>query len=32
VSHWHRIEDGFAERRALLDEEEPGPDSDTFLH
>lgn len=32
VSHWHRIEDGFAGRRALLDEEEPGPDSDTFLH
>src|SRR3712207_2412799 len=23
VSHWHRIEDGFAGRRALLDAEEP---------
>jgi hypothetical protein len=32
VNHWHRIEDGFAGRRALLDEEEPGPDSDTSLH
>jgi hypothetical protein len=32
VSHWHRIEDGFAGRRALLDEEEPGPDSDISLH
>jgi hypothetical protein len=32
VSHWHRIEDGFAGRRALLDAEEPGPDSDTSLH
>jgi hypothetical protein len=32
VSHWHRIEDGFAGRRALLDEEEPGPDSETSLH
>ncbi len=32
VSHWHRIEEGFAGRRALLDAEEPGPDSDTSLH
>jgi hypothetical protein len=32
VTHWHRIEDGFAGRRALLDEEEPGPGSDTSLH
>jgi hypothetical protein len=32
VSHWHRVEDGFAGRRALLDEEEPGPDSDISLH
>jgi hypothetical protein len=32
VSHWHRIEDGFAGRRALLDAEEPGPGSDTSLH
>jgi hypothetical protein len=32
VGHWHRIEDGFAGRRALLDEEEPGPDSETSLH
>jgi hypothetical protein len=32
VSHWHRIEDGFAGRRALLDEEDPGPDSDISLH
>ncbi len=32
VSHWHRIEEGFAGRRALLDAEEPGPDSDSSLH
>jgi hypothetical protein len=32
VSHWHRIEAGFAGRRALLDEEDPGPDSDISLH
>ena len=32
VSYWHRIEDGFAGRRALLDADEPGPDSDTSLH
>ncbi|MDH3442662.1 MAG: DUF2203 domain-containing protein [Deltaproteobacteria bacterium] len=32
ISYWHRIEDGFAGRRALLDAEDPGPGSDTSLH
>jgi hypothetical protein len=32
VIHWHRIEEGFAGRRALLDGEEPSPGSDTSLH
>ncbi|HEU4345937.1 MAG TPA: DUF2203 domain-containing protein [Candidatus Binatia bacterium] len=26
VAHWHRIEEGFAERRPLLDMDETGPD------
>ena len=29
--HWHRIEDGFAGRRPLLDVEKPGPDGDTSV-
>jgi hypothetical protein len=32
VSHWHRIEDGFAGRRPLLDLEEPEPDGNTSVH
>lgn len=31
VSHWHRIEDGFAGRRALLDVEED-PEGNTSYH
>jgi len=31
VGHWHRIEDGFAGRRPLLDEQ-PDPGSSTSLH
>jgi hypothetical protein len=31
VSHWHRIEDGFAGRRALLDIEED-PEGNTSFH
>jgi hypothetical protein len=31
VSHWHRIEDGFAGRRALLDAEED-PEGHTSYH
>jgi hypothetical protein len=32
VAHWHRIEDGFAGRRPLLDPEEDDPDSNTSYH
>jgi hypothetical protein len=32
VSHWHRIEDGFAGRRALLDVEEEDPEGNTSYH
>ena len=32
VTHWHRIEDGFAGRRPLLDAEEADPDSNTSYH
>ena len=32
VGHWHRIEDGFAGRRRLLDVEKPGPDGNTSYH
>lgn len=32
VGHWHRIEDGFAGRRPLLDIEKPGPDGNTSYH
>jgi len=32
VGHWHRIEDGFAGRRSLLDVEQTGPDEKTSYH
>jgi hypothetical protein len=32
VSHWHRIEDGFAGRRPLLDIEEGDPGGNTSYH
>ena len=32
VSHWHRIEDGFAGRRPLLDVEKKGPGAKTSYH
>jgi hypothetical protein len=32
VGHWHRIEDGFAGRRSLLDVEEAGPKGNTSVH
>jgi len=32
VGHWHRIEDGFAGRRPLLDAEETDPNSNTSYH
>jgi hypothetical protein len=32
VSHWHRIEDGFAGRRPLLDVDESDPDDSTSYH
>jgi hypothetical protein len=32
VSHWHRIEDGFAGRRPLLDVDKTGPDGKTSYH
>jgi hypothetical protein len=32
VSHWHRIEEGFAGRRPLLDVEESDPDGNTSYH
>ena len=32
VSYWHRIEEGFAGRRPLLDVEKTGPDKKTFYH
>lgn len=32
VNHWHRIEDGFAGRKALLDSEAVNPDSKVSYH
>ena len=32
VGYWYRIEDGFAGRRALLDNEETDPDGNTSYH
>ena len=32
VGHWHRIEDGFAGRRSLLDIDKPGPGGNTSYH
>jgi hypothetical protein len=32
VSHWHRIEDGFAGRRPLLEAEKADPDGNTSYH
>jgi hypothetical protein len=32
VSYWHRIEDGFAGRRALIDVEEEDPEGHTSYH
>jgi hypothetical protein len=32
VNHWHRIEDGFAGRKALLDSEASEPDSKSSYH
>jgi len=32
VSYWHRIEDGFAGRRPVLDVEKTGPDKKTSYH
>jgi hypothetical protein len=32
VAHWHRIEDGFAGRKPLLDHEASEPDSNSSLH
>jgi hypothetical protein len=32
VGHWHRIEDGFAGRKPLLDGEENDPDSNVSFH
>ena len=32
VSYWHRIEDGFAGRRALIDAEEEDPEGNTSYH
>lgn len=32
VSHWHRIEEGFAGRRPLLDSEKAGPDRKPSYH
>jgi hypothetical protein len=32
VSHWHRIEDGFAGRRPLLEIEKTDPDGNTSYH
>lgn len=32
VNHWHRIEDGFAGRKALLDSESAKPDSKVSYH
>jgi len=32
VDHWHRIEEGFAGRRPLLDVDKPGPDGSTSYH
>lgn len=32
VSHWHRVEEGFAGRRPLLDVEEAGPEGNTSYH
>jgi hypothetical protein len=32
ISYWHRIEEGFAGRRPLLDAEKMGPDKKTSYH
>ena len=32
ISYWHRIEEGFAGRRPLLDVEKTGPDKKTSYH
>jgi len=32
VEHWHRIEEGFAGRRSLLDVDKPGSDGSTSYH
>lgn len=32
VGYWHRIEDGFAGRKPLLDDESAGPDDKTSYH
>ena len=32
VGHWHRIDDGFAGRRALIDAEQDDPDGNTSYH
>ncbi len=32
VGHWHRVEDGFAGRKALLDSEEEGGDGNISYH
>jgi hypothetical protein len=32
VAHWHRIEDGFAGRKPLLDHDDSEPDGNTSLH
>ena len=32
ISYWHRIEEGFAGRRPLLDAEKTGPDKKTSYH
>ncbi len=32
ISHWHRIDEGFAGRRALIDAEQETPDGKTSYH
>jgi hypothetical protein len=32
VGYWHRVEDGFAGRRPLLDVEESDPEDNTPFH
>jgi hypothetical protein len=32
VGHWHRIDEGFAGRRALIDAEQEDPDGNTSYH